>query len=430
MSSHVSPVQSVLGRLRQLFSGLTGNARVIVVTEGISGIAFAWYGFYLPLYMVALGVSELQVGLLASVMMASRMLATFLGGYFADRFGRKRVLVITDIICWGIPLALYAIADNPWYFVIGRFVNGLVYLVLPSFDCLFVEDVPLEKRQFVFGAMRFLMASDAFFVPIAGLIVARWGMVAGGRAIMAIAALVAVIISLSRGLLLRETSMGRQRMAETAKMPLNEILAQYCASIGALFRSRSALHCLAVRYAAVCGAAAISTYATIYMADGRGLGLSESLISVLPFVSAVVTVVLLTAAVHRLHPEHEQGNLWLGMAISASGTIALLIAPHGGLVAPVVWAVCSALATGLFQPAIQSRWANVVPDADRAQAYSLGTALESLLVLPFAPLAGWLYTSSPRWAFALGLALQLGCLALIVLGRREARDRPIPDVAP
>jgi len=400
------------------------------VTEGISGIAFAWYGFYLPLYMVALGVSELQVGLLASVMMASRMLATFLGGYFADRFGRKRVLVITDIICWGLPLALYAIANNPWYFVVGRFVNGLVYLVLPSFDCLFVEDVPLAKRQYVFGAMRFLMAADQLLVPIAGLIIARWGMVGGGRTIMAIAATLAVIISLVRGLLLRETSMGRQRMAETAKMPLNEILAQYRASIGALFRSRAARRCLSVRYAAVCGAAAISTYATIFMTDSRGLGLSKSLISVLPFVSAVVTIVLLTAAVHRLRPEHEQGNLWLGIAISASGTVVLLIAPRGGMIAPVVWAVCSALATGLYQPAIQSRWANVVPDADRAQVYSLGTALESLLVLPFAPLAGWLYTSSPRLAFALGLVLQLGCLALILLGQRDARDRPSPAVAP
>jgi len=430
MSLHASPVQSLIGRLRELFSGLEGNARVIVVTEGISCVTFAWYGFYLPLYMVALGVSELQVGLLASVMMASRVLATFLGGYFADRFGRKRVLVITDIICWGLPLALYAIADNPWYFLLGRFVNGLVYLVLPSFDCLFVEDVPLEKRQSVFGAMRFLLSADQLLVPVAGLIVARWGMVGGGRVIMAIAATVAVIISLVRMLLLRETRMGRKRMAETARMRPKEILGQYRASIGGLFRSRPALHCLAVRYAAVCGAAAISTYATIYMADSRGLALSESLISLLPFVSAVVTLALLTAAVHRLRPEHEQGNLWLGMAISASGTVALLLAQRGGLLAPIVWAVCSALATGLYQPAIQSRWANLVPDADRAQVYSLSTALESLLVLPFAPLAGWLYTLAPRWAFALGLALQLGCLALILLRRRDAKDRPSPAVAP
>ena len=422
---------AIIGRLRQLFSGLSGNARVIVLTEGASGIAFGWYSFYLPLYMIALGISEVQVGLLASVMMASRVLGTFCGGYFADRFGRKRVLVVMDIICWGIPLALYAIADNPWYFVAGRFINGLVYLVLPSFDCLLVEDVRLEKRQAVFGAMQFLMAADRLLAPIAGLMIARWGMVTGGRVIMSVAAVVAVLTSLARQLLLRETNMGRQRISQTAAMPWRQVLREYAASVRALVDSRPALACLSVRYVAACATAAITTYATIYMVDPHGLDLAESLISILPFISALVTMALLTLAVHRLRPEHEQNNLLLGMLSGLTASIVLLIAPQTGLLAPILWAMLSALATGLFQPAIQSHWANAVPDSDRAQVYSATTAFESLLVLPIAPLAGWLYTQEPRWTFVLGLTLQALCLALILARRRRRTiDRPIPGVAP
>jgi len=40
------------------------------------------------------------------------------------------VLVVFDILCWGVRMFLYAIARNPWYFLVGRFINGFVYIVL------------------------------------------------------------------------------------------------------------------------------------------------------------------------------------------------------------------------------------------------------------------------------------------------------------
>ena len=108
----------------RLFASLKGNARVIVVTEGVAAVSFQWYASYLPLYMLALGVSEAQVGVLAGALVLTKFVSTLLGGYFADRFGRKRILVTVDILCWGIPMLLYAVAQNPWYFVAGRLVNG------------------------------------------------------------------------------------------------------------------------------------------------------------------------------------------------------------------------------------------------------------------------------------------------------------------
>jgi len=81
-----------------LFASLKGKARVIVVTEGVAAVSFQWYASYLPLYMLALGVSEAQVGVLAGALVLTKFVSTLLGGYFADRFGRKRILVTVDIL--------------------------------------------------------------------------------------------------------------------------------------------------------------------------------------------------------------------------------------------------------------------------------------------------------------------------------------------
>ena len=171
---------------RGFFPTVRGNARVISITEGVAAVSFQWYRTYVSLYMVALGVTALQIGWLESVLIFTQFISTLMGGYFADRFGRKRVLVVFDILCWGVPMGLYAIARNPWYFLIGRFINGFVYVVNPSFQCLFVEDVPAEHRAAVFRMVQFLSSGARLLAPAAGFLVAMLGIIPAGRILAAI----------------------------------------------------------------------------------------------------------------------------------------------------------------------------------------------------------------------------------------------------
>jgi MFS transporter, DHA1 family, tetracycline resistance protein len=189
-----------------IFSSVKGNARVIVLTEGVSAITFQWADIYLPLYMLALGASDIQVGLLASVFILTQLVSSFLGGYIADRFGRKRGLVVVDIICWAVPFFIYAIANNPWYFLVGRFISGFINMVMPAFQCLFVEDVPVEHRPAVFNMLQFAYAAASLLAPVAGLLVGQLGIVAAGRIIMIACTITNLVNPLYRQLTLHETS--------------------------------------------------------------------------------------------------------------------------------------------------------------------------------------------------------------------------------
>jgi DHA1 family tetracycline resistance protein-like MFS transporter len=409
------------GGARTSFGNVQGNARVIVLTEGIAAVPFQWYNTYLALYMVALGVSKFEVGLLTSALMATQLVSNLLGGYFADRFGRKRVLVVGDIICWGIPMLLYAIARNPWYFLVGRLINGFVYIVLTSFDCLFVEDVPGEHRPAVFSMMQFLVAAASLLAPVAGIMVARWGIVPAGRAIMLSTMVSLVGIAIVRQFTLRETTMGRERMSAVQTMDPRALVREYAAAVGTVAKNSLVRTFLAVRITQAFIGVMWGTYAALYLADPQGVALPQAVISLLPFVSAVVTIGLIALAAGRVSSPHDFGNLVTGEVLWLAAGLVFLASPAGTIWFAVLYTALAAIGAMFFQPASQSFWANIVGDRERALVFSTAGTLIILCALPAGPLAGALYTWEPRAPFVASIALQALSLGLILFLRPGAR---------
>ena len=405
-----------------MFGALQGNAKVIVLTEGVSGIFLQWFNTYLPLYMLALGVSKVQVGFLASALIAMRTLSTLLGAYAADRLGRKRTLVLFDILCWGIPLFLFTIAQNPWYFLVGQLLNGLVYVVLPSFECLFVEDVPRARRTAVFGSLSFLFAAASLLTPVAGWLVAVLGMETGGRVIMA-GSLIAILAAAAvRQFTLRETTMGVLRMDATANLGIGALFQEYRATLAQMVGNKRVRSFLGVRMLVAFSLTIWTTYAAIYLTDSAGLGLAEATISLLPMVTALVTMALILLAARRMRAAWTFSNLSWGLIGWLLAGFCFVVAPSQALLLAVLWAALSAASKALFQPASQSYWANIVGDHERAQVFAVSAALLALATVPAGPLAGLLYTLSPRSPFVLAMALQAAALVWI---RRLGLGRPV-----
>jgi len=399
-------------QVRSLFSVVPGNARVMVVTEGIAAICFQWYGTYISLYMLALGVSAVQVGLLQSVLIFTKLISTLLGGYAADRFGRKRVLVVFDILCWGVPMFLYAIARNPWYFLAGRFINGFVYIVMPSFECLFVEDVPRENRAAVYGVLQFLMAGASLLAPAAGWLVAQWSIVPAGRVIMLVTMVSSVAMAIVRQFTLRETTVGQERMADTVGLMPLDMLREYVGAIRTAGRDRRIRTYLVVRNLVTFNSVMWATFSIIYLTDARGIGLAPSAVALFPFISALVTMGIILLVADRLQGERVFSNLILGQGLSVVASLLFVLSPPGSIWGPVLVAVGNAASVALFRSSNNSYWANLVGDRERALVFSASAALTALVTLPAGPLAGIAYSVWARGPFVLGIVLQ--CVALVL----------------
>jgi MFS transporter, DHA1 family, tetracycline resistance protein len=410
--------------INRLFSAVQGNARVVVITEGISGIFWPWSSTYLTLYMLALGVSEMDIGWLASLLILTQLIGTLFGGYAADRYGRKRVLVVTDIICWGVPFLLYAVAQNPWYFVAGRFVNGFIYIVMPAFECLFVEDVPSENRPAVFGMMQFLVAAAALSAPIAGWMVDRLGIIVAGRWIFGICCVVSVVIAIARQFTLVETTMGRERMAATATVAPMASIKEYLAAVMIMLRDPRLRKFLIVRNLVGFVGVMWGTYSVIFLADTKGIGLAKSAIAYLPVVSSIATLLMIFLAAEGFRSERIFQNLLIGQVLWLAGALFFVISPAGTIWFALLSTFISAISTALFTPASQSYWANIMGDEERAQVLSVGMTLLSIITLPAAPIAGALYLLWPRAPFLAACALQVVVLVMLVgIWRKEVESK-------
>lgn len=92
------------------FKSFKGNARGCLIVEPLWGIPYNLYVPYVSVYMVALGCTEQQIGIIASVSLFFQVFFSFISGYITDRLGRKRTSLIFDILGWSVAVLIWAVA--------------------------------------------------------------------------------------------------------------------------------------------------------------------------------------------------------------------------------------------------------------------------------------------------------------------------------
>lgn len=159
-------------RFRQVFA-LERNILVIAATVVLlTGSMFTWYPL-LPLYFRDLGARDVQVGLAYSLMNLGYMLLQWIGGLLADRYGRKRLIVLPTL-CF-VPLYLLAGMATRWdaLLLVMLAINSLSALQWPSFISLVAESVPEEQRGTAFGVFEFCAGLGVTIGPALGAALLR-----------------------------------------------------------------------------------------------------------------------------------------------------------------------------------------------------------------------------------------------------------------
>ncbi|PLT35020.1 MFS transporter [Bacillus sp. V5-8f] len=125
---------------------------------------------FLAIYLTkSMNVTPAMTGAIVAVSSLVGVLASFLGGYLSDRFGRKRVLILS-IFAWAFVFAGFGFSKTVAAFFIMNSLNGLCRALFePASRALLSDITDPKKRLLIFNLRYFAINVGVTFGPLLGL---------------------------------------------------------------------------------------------------------------------------------------------------------------------------------------------------------------------------------------------------------------------
>ena len=100
------------------------DGRILLLARLLRTFGYGYLAVVLALYLAALGVSELAIGLITAAAIGGSAVMTVAWSLAADRFGRRRT-VMTMAGLMVIGGALFAVSSSPWLLVVAAFTGTI-----------------------------------------------------------------------------------------------------------------------------------------------------------------------------------------------------------------------------------------------------------------------------------------------------------------
>lgn len=406
---------------------LRGNARGCVYTEPLWGIPFNLYSPYVSVYMLALGLTDSDIGLLTSIGLAFQVIWALLSGAIADKLGRKRTTLIFDIVSWSIPTLIWAVAQNFTYFLVAASINSVWRVTQNSWTLILVEDTDPDLLVDIYAWVHIAGLVAAFVTPLTGLLVGEFGLVPTMRGLYLLAFVMMTAKFLSMNTMVTETEQGKVRQIETRDQSLFAVLRGLPRVFRQILHSPATLYVGVLTMLLDISWIVRGTFWSI-LATQR-LQVPDARLALYTFARSVTMLLFFFVVTPKLRKLNDQIPMLLGLVGLIASHILLIIIPPGSswlLLLVTVMEGCSIpmTTTLLGKMAV----VNVDP-AERARIMALLNVAVLLVTSPFGWIAGRLSTLDRRWPFVLttGLLVLAGALVVQVsrIKKRRAARQPV-----
>lgn len=402
-----------LGAAAGVLRSFTGNTRAILVTEPIWAIPYNLVQTYASVYMLELGCTPAQVGLVSTVGLGCQLVFSLVSGRVTDRLGRKQTTLIFDTISWSGAMLVWALARGfPW-FLAAVALNSVVRIVQTSWTCLAIEDAPVGQRVHFYTWISVAGVLAGFIAPLSGVLVGRFGLVPAMRGLYLAGFAAMTSMFFWRNGMLVETRLGVERMRESrTEHPRHEVRTHLADALAAL---------RAPPFAAAAAACILASITSIVRATfqpillTRGLGFSAAELSLFPLVGSAVMLAALVLVVPALVRRGTAASLAAGFGSMAASSALLAASPARSWPLALLGIALGGLGSAVVFPVTDGFLANAVPERSRARVMAVFYVVMFAVSSPFGWVGGLLSAASPRLPLALVAAVCLAGLALCPL---------------
>jgi DHA1 family tetracycline resistance protein-like MFS transporter len=404
-----------------VFRQIQGNARSCLLYEPLFFLPFNMFLTYSSVYMLELGISKTQIGLIATINLVLQIVTSLISGYYTDRLGRKRALLVFDLIGWSAATLIWAISQNFWFFLMAAVFNSFGKAAGTPWNCLLVEGTELRVRPKVYTILQFIGVFGGLFAPLGGLLVSGWGLTPAVRTMYFFAFASMTLMFILRNRKLSETEVGLRKQQESMDLTLMESIQGYFAALRKMMINPLLM--------IVCGMYILfhfqmnmrNTYLSVYLVDA--LHFSHSLISLFPAVSSAAALLLMVFVIPRFKENMGHRYMIVGFILSIVSYVMLILAPEKSMAIVILSTILYTVGVIVSMPYLEAALANSIEDDNRASVISILAVFMLLFISPSGIIGGWTYVIDPRIPFVLMTLAFMTSIGLMIAYMKKEKAR-------
>jgi MFS family permease len=367
---------------------------------------------YQVLYFAALGSTPVQIGLLIGYGTGVSIVTTVIGGYIADTWSKRRIILIFSWVSV-VGSFLYVLISSKIFIFIPLTLTSASNIYSPAFTSIMMDEIEPGERIRAFSISNALTAIPSVFSPtIGGLFISQLGTIQGAKAAYLGSFLFGVLGIALRTRMLSEDFVAHANRGSALSGRIRESLV---AGAKAVRRSDSTVKRLLLYVAlAGIGTGLTSTLAPVFIIDH--LAINPTSYSVVVDITGVATLCLYLGVVLLINRIGARRSILLATVASAVSNAVLSQAKTTNEL--LGWGITGAFYTVLLSPSLSSMQAETIPQQDRGKILAVFSVLPSLAALPSQVLAGALYSAVSPVAPFLACIIPFSA-AVLVLYRIE-----------
>ena len=396
-----------IARLQRFFY-LPRNAWILTSTSALWSVGSSMANPYQSVYFASLGATPFVIGLLVAYGTGVTVLALLLGGYIADTWGRRKVVIMFSWVSVASAFA-FCLIDSPALIVLPLSLASVASMYTPAFNSIMMDSIEASDRIRGFAVFSAINTIPSIFAPtVGGVLIDRFGATPGLRLCYLGSGLFGIVGVAIRSLRLRETYAGdaaaKRSLSSYFKDPFVE-------GIRAVRKSNPVVKrlLLYVTLAGI-GTGLTSPYVSIYVVDYLRIdALSYSIVVDLAGATTVCLLFLVVFLVRRLGS--KRSILLASVAAPVSNVMFTQAKTMDEL---FEWGVTGAVSTALQTPSLSTMQAEAIEQRNRGKVLAMFSILPTMVSLPSQVLAGYLYgATSPVVPFVASI-LPFGLAALVL----------------
>jgi len=387
-----------------------GNERACLITEPLWGIPFNLYAPFVSVYMAALGMTPLMIGVTATVFFTSQMIWALLGGILTDKMGRRLCTLVFDFLCWSVPALLWMLAQNEYWFIVAALFNGMFRVTENAWTLLFVEEAPESKLVHLYSLSNIAGLIAGFAAPISYIFVDKYSVVPTMRVLYGLTFVLMTIKFVLLYFMTHETAIGKRRQEEFHHRSMLQHLLDSRHVLLKMLKTRRVIYTVALLacYGAI--RSVIDNFWPLLITEK--LGIVDKNLSMFAMLRSLVFMGGYFLFTGKLDVRRFKKPLLIAFSCLGAVQCMLIFLRTGSFALLGLGVLAEALSLSVLSPLTSSLQMLSMDREDRARMNGMFLAMCLLLTSPVGALAGALAQINRSLPFAMTLVLSALALYL------------------